>query len=548
MSLDGFLTALSLIVAIFAIVSPAARMKLKLHWKLQVLAGLFSFVLVLYFEFFGVFGQQCWQIMSTYCGWFLFPADQSFTPENAAFFVVICWLVFAYFIFQYSRISSLSLPAFRRLADRLIFEKRYSEFWDLVQPNLNLVEIAANRHTPFFKFRSFLFPEKRSVFEALGALNETENGHETRPNIVQRVWCLVRDKIQIFDSWVVKGDKTETAAKSILNILFRSKELMGYIVSFRPYASIAILKIDSHQRFEFSDEILRKMMSDSGSVLFEELKTIQTLDQNEGYSIGGGSEFLTFYFSDMSVAKKFGVWKPVGDHLLRRLRDDVETEYSLSLRRRPDFFEGEKWSDPIYVGLQFFDLMVRRAAFQDINWHMWLYYTPLLVDRLERHFDTSGPGINEEDEFPILAAELIYECIDRLGSWIEMVKVLPDASIHRNIEPQFYGDNGNIPVSAARALGQSFRTIAMSERVGDKFAGYIFECILRDINGLGRESTEGLLRSYLIVSILDGGGRDLDYQYGSRLARLVRGVDQYLIYDLDDFIRAANERYPQMFD
>ena len=57
MTLDGFLTFLTLAVAIYAISSPVAKLHMRLGFSIQIPVALLAIALVLYLEFFQVLGR-----------------------------------------------------------------------------------------------------------------------------------------------------------------------------------------------------------------------------------------------------------------------------------------------------------------------------------------------------------------------------------------------------------------------------------------------------------------------------------------------------------
>ncbi len=190
---------------------------------------------------------------------------------------------------------------------------------------------------------------------------------------------------------------------------------------------------------------------------------------------------------------------------------------------------------PNIRGHVFFDVMVTTAAHQGVRWHMWLYYFPYFVERLEEIYDDENLHVDKSDEFPTRSARLIYAAINTLGNWVQLVKHLPEGSPHREINPGFHGDNGNIPVSAAVALGSCMVTIVMSDKLSDKFASYMHEVVMQDIGDLRRDGVEGQMRTYLIQCLIRGGQRPGDAEYRQRLSKHFSAADHVLRGRLDDY-------------
>ncbi|TIV71919.1 MAG: hypothetical protein E5V79_05775, partial [Mesorhizobium sp.] len=141
--------------------------------------------------------------------------------------------------------------------------------------------------------------------------------------------------------------------------------------------------------------------------------------------------------------------------------------------------------------------MVNEAMRQGVPYHMWLFYLPLFVTELEEVYDTTGHNIDTMAEFPTRNARLLYEAFDVMGNWVF--------------------STGVIPVDAAVALGNAMVTVALSDRIGDTFAGYLHDGILHDIASLSHEGLEGRMRALLIQMIVTGGNRGPAARYGQRL-------------------------------
>lgn len=201
--------------------------------------------------------------------------------------------------------------------------------------------------------------------------------------------------------------------------------------------------------------------------------------------------------------------------------------------------------------------MVTAAAYQGVTCHMWLYHMTDVIDRLEESYDTSDPSVDNSDEFPTRSARLVYEVIHVLSDWVGLVTRIPDDSPHRlssilveSLDQEWnswYIDNENIPMSAAMALGTCVEALFMSERIGSKFLGYMYEVILNSIKSLRQEGFEGHLRRFLVRSIIHGGhGRHYGHNpaYGRKLMALLPKVDHVIVSDVNDYVTELKEAYP----
>lgn len=544
MTPDGFLTFLALIIAVYAVASPVARLRVRLEFRLlQIVATLIAVALTLYLEFFGALMQPCPTALGTACRWLTFPADNSFTPRDAAFLVVLVWMLVAWLVHSLSKLRPSSLPVLSKLVDELLVEERYAELVKLIEPHLPLIDQVSRRKLHLQRLHDWLaaLTGKGSVEYFIRKLDDEEK-HRKR-----RMPTTISSVISRLHIIVPSQQKEEKSAQDILRSIYRADEARRFIVKQRPYAAISLLRLERYERFEFSDRFFGDLIADTGSALYLEIRE----HQSTRYQIQVFPEhnrLLHFLFSDAQNAKTLGVWKPVGEHLLRRLDPAVDAGYIAYLNGPATYFEHEWWSDPTYVGIQFFRVMVDAAAHQGVEWHMWLYYLPLILKKLEENYDTSNPLVDTTAEFPTRAARLIYEIVDALGDFVKLAPDLPEASPHRTVPGSFGHQNGSIPLSAAIALGQCMGTITISSRLGDRFATYLHECVLHDITELPRVEGDGRLRAFVIQSIVRGGDTlgtgSHDQAYGKRLATLLQGADHVLWGNARDYIAALDAAYP----
>ncbi|HET8924932.1 MAG TPA: hypothetical protein VFN26_18275 [Candidatus Acidoferrum sp.] len=102
--------------------------------------------------------------------------------------------------------------------------------------------------------------------------------------------------------------------------------------------------------------------------------------------------------------------RPVGDFAIAYLgelaRDHGADPYNRAMR---DFEETRVWQSLIFAVIRFFDIMVREALFQGIEWHMWLYYMPLFVKGIARDYRVDDPLADPDDEWPIRYSFRLYE-------------------------------------------------------------------------------------------------------------------------------------------
>ncbi len=433
-----------------------------------------------------------------------------------------------------------------KLVNELIYERQFAEVLKLIEPSLPLVERAAKRRLRLQRWHDYLDAVRAKRHELHTLLNISALDIER----IEAVWGWMplglRRAIGGLSAFIPPHHKAENAAKDIARVLFNSQELRIYASKMRPYFALALLRIDLFGRHDFSDAYFTALISDEHSVLYEELIQNQNSSSRDGYYIPESNRLLHFLFDDPNVAMQLEVYRPVGEYLLKLMRSDDPSGLVSFLNKSAKDFADEQWKNPIFVGMFFFEVMVTTAAYKGVEWHMWLYYFPHFVERLLDTYDASDPSVKNDDEFPTRGARLIYEAVDLLGRWVALVSDLPDGAHHSRINA-CVGEgwhNGNIPISAARALGSCMALIASSSAISHEFARYINECVLRDIDGLSREGDVGALRSFLVRSIVKGGQQSVGNSYGLKLAEFWDEADHSLCDGLNDYEAALREEYP----
>jgi hypothetical protein len=123
-----------------------------------------------------------------------------------------------------------------------------------------------------------------------------------------------------------------------------------------------------------------------------------------------------------------------------------------------------------------------------------------------------------------------------------LIDDLPAGSPHRNVKLGLDGDNGNIPKSAALAMGRSLVHVVMSEKLSDRFISYMVEVVARDIRALHPEGDAKRMRAVLVEAVANGGGRwSSDANYPRRLGAFLHTLDPLLVGEVSDLVAAINQ-------
>ncbi|WP_304187741.1 hypothetical protein [Phenylobacterium aquaticum] len=538
MTLDGFLAAFALAAAIYAVIPSVHRLRATLALWPQALLAFVSLSLVLYLEYFRYLGQPCWLSSQKLCQIItLQQADQPQEAKDFAFLVVLVWAVIAVAIYRTAKPGPTALAPMRRLVDDLNYERRYAELIGLIEPHLNFIAKASRRGLPVQRLSDQLEIWRQRGTEA-GEWMALLRREEPKADTGWATWRRALPVLGRLGACVPGLRKAEEAAGDIIRVLMSSPGLLNFVVGMRPYFGLSLLKSGAQRSSDYCYSYLTKLIEEPGSILYYEIEHNQNLSKGGRYALLARNRILHYLFSDARRAETLGVWKPIGDHTLTILRGG--RDYLARLNRPPHQFDVECLKDPVWVATSFFEIMVHEAAHQGIRWHMWLYYMPEIVKLLVENYNESS-DVDPDDEFPTFGCRLIYEIFDGMGEWVGMIRDLPKDSHHRQVQCGLNGDNGNIPKSAALAIGRALVPIVMSDSLNHRFAQTMVEVVVRDIRDLYPEGETQLMRAALVEAVANGGSSWTGSAFPRRLSVLLRQIDPLLVGDVEDLTAAIRE-------
>jgi hypothetical protein len=547
MTLDGFLTFLALIIAAYNVASSVTRLRLKLHFIWLGIISVIGFLLVLYFEFFSLLGHPCPEAFGGYCRFLTITSATPVNTGQAAFAVVIVWLLLAWIPFKRSKLPPRALPILARLVSELAYERRYADLVELIDPHLLLtLDRAAQRQLTWATLhdRLLALDHRRIGFfnQLLDSPIEISTADLSLRRRVELAAGIIVSKLA---SIVPSQRRAADAAKNIFRVLFLSPEVTAFIANFRPEFGVQLLSCSFRAIQDFADAYLTALISNSRSSLYTEIKQNQNEDSSTGYWFTEHNPLLYFLFNDARTAERLHVWGPLGEYTLSALRPTSDPGYITFLNGSADSFKEGKWKDQTFVTIRFFDLMVTAAEYQGVRWHMWLYYFRDFIDQIVALYDASGPDIDPNVERPTRASYLIYEVFYALLKWITAVKYLPHDSPHLILEnDEVAHENGSIPKSAILALGMCFGKLVLAPSVGQRFKQYIHDVVMEGMRDLSKTGVEGRLRALLIMTIVQGGLSEPTQDYGEELKRLFGATDHVAKAELDDYRVALDQAFP----
>lgn len=530
MTPDGFLSVLSIAIAVYALMTPVQKMQARLSLHMQALLAMFFLCGVIYLELFDTLQQSCgWS--QDLCNALRVDPPRTLSAQQMAFALILLWLVLAVNIHRFTRPSAAALSTFGKIVDQLLMDRRYDNLIVFLTPHMKFLTIGAERR--------FLF---QALHDWLGGFAPYDPKNIFRvprgPEQESRIRHWLPDGAKSSIAWlhrVVPSEaRYEEIATDILVRLARSDDLRMVITRDRPYFAFSIFDVKFRERFEFANAYFRDLMADPNSVFYQEMKVGLSLSWTEGFNLEPYNHLQNYLLKDCRVADDLSVYKPIGDYVEELIGGEHDADYVQKLNG-PKTATAE-YRDPTLNAISFFDIMVRRAAFQNVRSHMWLMYLTHFVERVE---DVSAlpPTSNEGwQEFPTFGAYLIYQVFDTLGDWVHLVRDLPETSSHIQFNNR---DLVSIPVFAAEALGRSLKRVLASDRLAEGFKTYMLEAVMYDIKNLFTQGIQGEARAMLIAHIIGGGVAGHDVAHHTNLHNYLGSTEYSLRSDVPDFVEAV---------
>lgn len=547
MSLDGFLTFLGLLAASLAVMSPVARLQLRMAAVRLVVFSILLFGFILYLEFFDLVGLTCPDLMSGVCP--VVDKAGPVTPQQAAFLAVITWLAVLAHAWLRPKLNLRTLPTLRRLVDRLVETRSHSDLIDLLEHHLGFIDTCASGNLRFQLRRTALVGEYESLGFAIAIslpvdlFGEVEE--QTPPTRLQRFCAMVsglpRRARRLIGSCLPERAWARSAATGVLNTVLRNPRVVEFISEHRPRFGARLILLQSRNVTDFADDFLDWQIGHRESSLYTEIRELNGT-RGVAHVLSEDTPVLRALFADAEIARRLAPYQPVGERIIALLNPANGTEYPTQLNKAYDrnWDDHGRWNDPLFVGIRFFDIMVRAAARDGVEWHMWLYYMTHMAESVEKIYDEDEG--DQDREFPTRAGVLLDDIVETVRDWISIANRVSEGSPHRiPQDDRVDAENGNIPKSAAIALGQCLSGLLLSERITDRVKSAFVRSAIGAIEDLPRDAGEsGRLRRVTIASVITGGGLRWEAEYRERLADFVAEVDRFRLAGLDDFTDALS--------
>jgi hypothetical protein len=500
---SALLTMLGLIAAVWAIVPSTARLSFRLSLNWFDWLVIWSALLVIH----GFFFQP---VLSTLgvpsFGPWLWGFDKSATQY-------LLFLLLAGFVYWRSRRTKLTrwnLGIFDDLSTSLLHAGKLDELADLLHRHLaSALDLAASESVRNHLASAIRPPRPnfQLIFRDDGSFSL---GEGAPVNWLFRKWFSFREWLA---DLVGPSQRLQRRAAIVVKRLLSSRRLAGHLAIVRPYLCMEVMERATRFEEDFQDEFFNALLANEASVLYSELKN------NKNFGEGGRrlrppdeNRILRFYFADVGVAARLGVYRSIGEAVLARIDADEALEKKFN-GRLLTFKDVGKHHDPIYAGIWFFRIMVLEGLHQRTADHLWLHYMPHFAGRLVDRAREVRPE-DEDYEFPTPLGYLLYEIVDATAVWVRDAESLskPGDVLRPN---QLEGNHVYISFEAAEAIGRVMQAILTSPRLPRRLKGELLGVALTTLRDLEQHAhlapLANVMRTHLITPY--GYREKKDYLY-----------------------------------
>lgn len=383
--------------------------------------------------------------------------NEQFIFEFTYIFLTIIILLLTLNYFFYGKLKNKIY--FLDKVDELLNEKKYASILALLDENYKDV----------FNFKKK--EENNDFFDFSSLYNVTENKlkEDNQSNMKNKSNSLI--EIIISTIFSTKNNKEESNYIFVENLKFKilNNAFVKHNTIIRPFFGLKLIKderFDLDFRKRYAKLFFSNLLMNNESILYHEIANLSEISY-EKYKTSSDYKILHNIFDNIQFANEIAVYKPIGDFMLKILENHYLEEFDDYNKYNERFIDQgepdeEIYSDPIFIGIQFFNIMIKEAIYQKSDFHMWLYYYYNFVSRICQNYDDKNANLNEE--FPNKYSYFLYNIISNLIEWIKIpTKLNNDIIPIEDIDCR--NDENNIIKDAILCLCQCNQEILKTEKV-----------------------------------------------------------------------------------
>ena len=367
-----------------------------------------------------------------------------------------------YFIYRYyaGTLPPRKIFLLKDLLEELLDHDLHSELVKVIEDNNDDIFKAYNSDYKLSKIKKRLS----------GDLTYEEIAQEisTGVKIRKPKWfiSMIKSLLHVISKVIPEYDDIESGADYILESVYYRDETIRAIIKFKPYLGLKILDSAQYRLREFNRLYFQTLIADRESSLYFEIKRNQFyMGRGRRLLLDKNSKILNYLLKDASVAEKLQVWKPMGDFIIDDLKNRNKQEID-DYNRIGHFNDDESmWREPLFIFIKFYDIMVLEALYQNVQWHMWLYYFDTITRYISNNVHPPAKQDTDTQEDTVYEY-FLYIIFSQLIGWIEEWEHVPKENTNKVVsDPGLNAENNSITKSSMICLSRCCWNIYASEKI-----------------------------------------------------------------------------------
>lgn len=550
MTLDGLLTLLALLVAAWGIISRSQRLDIKLRAsRVTYAVCITSLICVLSLHY----SQYLERLGIPLATWL---RQGGIAPADGSFAIIVFAALFVGVRLTRFRLTPRRIHSLLELAEELAAANEHRHLLRLVDRYID--DVCRISRGDYLRVKLRLSLSEQSRFFSSASWPETLVAEGYSTVLVKRLsgWMQWMNKrfprpshalrstlVRVLPSY----EEESRAASQFLQAVLTRRSFVRFLSANRPYLGASIIRREFFSRPEFLKLFLNEQLRDHSSTLYFEIRNNQQLEGHQ-YAIPPDNKLLHTLLANANFASAIAVYQPIGNFMVAHL-DRLHLTPSVDPYNAPmlDFHDEGCFESELWVGITFFDIMVLRALHQGVEWHMWLYYFPPIVEGICANVTVDERTCDPRSEWPNRYCYLLYTMFSAMTKWVEVIRELPiDQPNIRLCSVDATHENENIPKSSILAIGSSLKSVLVEDKLPEQFRFYLLDMVLRLyfhlqqlpklrrfaetlLNTIGRCTTYETQNRFLYFDMLIRGLDDID---------LVK-YDQDAIKEVRQFLEAS---------
>lgn len=520
----SLLTILGVIAAVWALISPTSRLRLRfcMAWWDWCIGGV-VFLFIHYLVFAPVLEK-----LGLYYS--LGPWKWGLNSSSAVYLLLLSVALYYFWRTRSPKLARGRVRIFRKLIENLHLTKRYDELVLLVEPQLSKLISLTKQQSWLVRIINHL--DKPNI-----DMSALFDGIKPQARPAWRVY--ISPLLQYLKSCRLARTEANIQAREILLNLVTSPELTIHLALSHPHFCLKLLQADEVIRSDFIENYMDALLDAPGSRLYVELKNNQNLHRGNRLLLPENNRLLRFFFADAALAMNNGLDNAIGTAVCRRLDEDNKLAERLN-KSLGSYYDSGRFRCPINSGLTLFEIMVHEGIHQGLQDHMWLHYFGHFAEKILKQMDTS-PDEEIYQEWPTPFHYLLYRLISIATDWAEQCALIDDSEILEATRSADKFDQHYISKEATKVLGVMLEYIIPSEKLSPAFKRYLLEVVVRCYIKLENNPRLSDVALALLTNVIMGKDLPTKISYRLKLRDEFRSIDHIMRKDALKFEQTLDE-------